>query len=123
MVGAQAAKDIEQYTRLEVAEALHDYLYARLKNPSGTTQPKLRHTFYSRWGQQPFTRGATTTPVVIGDPSNSPLDFEELSRPVWDGRLSFAGEACDLNHRGSVAGAVLSGERAAKSILKVLSKL
>ena len=34
------------------------------------------------------------------------MDFKELSRPVWDGKLGFAGEHTEMEHRGSVAGAV-----------------
>lgn len=123
MIGAQDARDMERFSRLETAKALHNYLYPRLKMKGAAPDSELMHTFFSRWGKQPYTRGATTTPVVVDHLSNSPLDFEELSRPIWDGHLAFAGEACDLNHRGSVAGAVLSGERAARSTLKTLSKL
>jgi len=41
-----------------------------------------------------------------------------LARPVWDGRLAFAGEACSADGLGgTVAGAYLSGRHAAENFL------
>lgn len=51
------------------------------------------------------------------------MDFKELGRPVWEGRLGFAGEHTEMEHRGSVAGAVVSGSREAGRIDRYLSKL
>ena len=55
-----------------------------------------KHVFYSRWAKQPFTGGATTSPVSTAS-GTSPLDFEALSRPLWNGRLGFAGEHTEIN--------------------------
>jgi monoamine oxidase len=42
-----------------------------------------------------------------------------LATPLWDGRLAFAGEACALDGlAGTVAGAYLSGQRAAQNFLR-----
>jgi monoamine oxidase len=41
-----------------------------------------------------------------------------LAAPLWDGRLVFAGEACDTDGlAGTVAGAYFSGARAADSVM------
>ncbi|PWN52564.1 FAD/NAD(P)-binding domain-containing protein [Violaceomyces palustris] len=122
MVGADAAKAIESHERIEVADALHEYLVERIGGGGGGqggVRPK--HAFYSRWGKQEFTRGATTTPVALGE-DKSPLDFVELGRPLWDGLLGFAGEHTDFDHHGSAAGAVVSGEREAKRLMALLDK-
>jgi lysine-specific histone demethylase 1B len=48
------------------------------------------------------------------------MDFKELSRPVWGGKLGFAGEHTEMEHRGSVAGAVVSGQREAARVGRLL---
>ncbi|SPO32083.1 related to FMS1 - polyamine oxidase, converts spermine to spermidine [Ustilago trichophora] len=119
MVGAEAGKQLEAFERLDAGNALHAYLTARIGGADGAKQPK--HVFYSRWAKQPFTGGATTSPVSTAS-GNSPLDFEALSRPLWGGRLGFAGEHTEINHRGSAAGAYVSGEREANRLLAYLDK-
>ncbi|SJX65920.1 related to FMS1-polyamine oxidase, converts spermine to spermidine [Sporisorium reilianum f. sp. reilianum] len=119
MVGADAAKQLEAFERLDAGNALHAYLTARI---TGTDAPRPKHVFYSRWAKQPFTGGATTSPVSTAS-GTSPLDFEALARPLWNGRLGFAGEHTELNHRGSAAGAYVSGEREASRLVAYLDKL
>ncbi|SPC64062.1 related to FMS1 - polyamine oxidase, converts spermine to spermidine [Ustilago sp. UG-2017b] len=119
MVGAEAGKKLEAFERLDAGNALHAYLTARIGAGEDVKAPK--HIFYSRWGEQPFTGGATTSPVSTAS-GNSPLDFEALSRPLWNGRLGFAGEHTEINHRGSAAGAYVSGEREAKRLVAYLDK-
>lgn len=113
MVGASHAKQLERFSRIEVADALDAYLSPRLQTPAAS-KGSLTHTFYSRWGQQEYTRGATTTPVTLG---NQPSDFGDLAKPAWDGALYFAGEHCEVNHRGSVAGAVVSAQTTSEQVL------
>lgn len=97
MVGADAGKAIEEHARLDVGKSLHAYLAQRIGASDADSQgPK--HVFYSRWGRQQFTRGATTTPVLAGE-HNSPLDFIELGRPLWEGKLGFAGEHTDADRK------------------------
>ncbi|SPO25245.1 related to FMS1 - polyamine oxidase, converts spermine to spermidine [Ustilago trichophora] len=119
MVGAEAGKQLEAFERLDAGNALHAYLTARIGGAKGAKEPK--HVFYSRWAKQPFTGGATTSPVSTAS-GTSPLDFEALSRPLWGGRLGFAGEHTEINHRGSAAGAYVSGEREANRLLAYLDK-
>ena len=66
------------------------------------------------WRADPFARGAYSYIGVNG--SGAP---RALGRPV-DGTLFFAGEATNGEQIGPVAGAIASGHRAAREILRVL---
>ncbi|CEH19343.1 Amine oxidase [Ceraceosorus bombacis] len=114
MVGADAAKTIERHGRQEAAQIVHDYLVPKLAR-QGASPQQPNHTFYSRWAKQAFTGGATTTPFAVGGGTRQ--DLAELSRPLWSGALRFAGEATEPDHRGSIAGAVISGDREAAALL------
>jgi monoamine oxidase len=67
------------------------------------------------WRADPFARGAYSYIAVdgIGAP-------RALGRPV-DGTLFFAGEATNGDQIGTVAGALASGRRAAREVLRALS--
>lgn len=66
MIGADGAVAMENYSRVEVAEAAHAYLAPRLAR-EGTKPPSApNHSFYTRWKKQSFTRGATTSPIAVG---------------------------------------------------------
>lgn len=122
-VGTPASQEIEKHSRADVVSALHKIISPRISEKEAKISEPI-HTFYSRWNKQAFTKGATTTPVTIPqsqhDEAPSPLDFRELGLSLWKGRLGFAGEATEMDHRGSVAGAVVSGEREAKRIDSLL---
>lgn len=118
MIGGMQGKQIESFDRLHVAEELHAYLAQRMSEHQSAAEVPLRHTFYSRWARQPFTGGATTTPVTLG---NTRSDFDTLARPTWDDRLFFAGEHCEPDHRGSVAGAVVSAQSVGDAVLRQLN--
>jgi monoamine oxidase len=62
----------------------------------------------SRWDADPFVRGAYSY-VRVGDADARVA----LGRPVGDGHLLFAGEACHDGFAGTVAGAWISGQDAA----------
>jgi len=66
------------------------------------------------WRADPFARGAYSYIGVNG--TTAP---RALGRPV-DGTLFFAGEATNGEQIGTVAGAIASGRRAAREILRVL---
>jgi monoamine oxidase len=121
MIGGAHGKKLEQFDRLDVANALHDLLYERFiakEHQSNKEKDSLRHAFYSRWHRQPFTGGATTTPIVCG---SSPNDLFTISRPAWDGSLHFSGEHCEVNNRGSIAGAVVSAQKTSENVLRFLN--
>jgi lysine-specific histone demethylase 1B len=118
MIGASAGKALEGFERVEVAQALHTYLSKRLKPDGNSADVPVRHAFYSRWARQEHTGGATTTPVTLG---NSPKDFSTLASSDYDGHLHFAGEHCEPDHRGSIAGAIVSAQTASDAVLRQLS--
>jgi len=64
--------------------------------------------FVTRWDADPLVRGAYSF-VRPGDADARLV----LARPVGDGRLLFAGEACHDGMAGTVAGAWISGQDAA----------
>lgn len=103
----------------KVAEAYHNYLVKRFAPSS--TPPTPTASSMTDWLTDPLSRGATTTPSIVSkDGERSPMDFKELSRPVWGGKLGFAGEHTEMEHRGSVAGAVVSGQREAARVIRYL---
>ncbi|KAJ3800513.1 hypothetical protein GGU11DRAFT_772804 [Lentinula aff. detonsa] len=101
------------------ADKIHDILSHAI-SPE-TTIPQPTKVVFSRWKDDELSLGATSSPVKAGD-GRSPLDFAELARPVWDGVLGFAGEATELDHRGSVPGAILSGEREGRRVQALLDR-
>ena len=66
-------------------------------------------TFVTRWDADPFVRGAYSF-VRPGDADARIA----LAQPLADGRLLFAGEACHNGMAGTVAGAWISGQDAAR---------
>jgi len=120
LIGADAGFALEKFisdsNSEEVRDATHAYIVQRISSSSSSADiPAPTHAFCTRWSSDPYARGATTTPVVIGE-DVSPLDFLELGKPLWGGKLGFAGEHTSLHHRGSIAGAIESGNREADRI-------
>ncbi|ODN76757.1 hypothetical protein L202_05370 [Cryptococcus amylolentus CBS 6039] len=104
----------------EVAAAFHSFLMTRF---NATSPPAFSDFTLTSWLTDPLSRGATTTPSIVSpNDERSPMDFKELGRPVWGGRLGFAGEHTEMENRGSVAGAVLSGIREGERISKFLKR-
>jgi monoamine oxidase len=64
------------------------------------------------WGTNPLTLGA----YAYARPGYADAR-RWLAEPVFDGRLSFAGEACHVGLAGTVGGAYLSGVAAAERLL------
>jgi monoamine oxidase len=105
-----------------VTKAFHEFLVARLQ-PS-TPPPEPIESNLTKWLTDEFCYGATTTPSIASENGErSPMDFKELGRPVWNGKLGFAGEHTEMEHRGSVAGAVVSGQREAGRVDRMLRLL
>ena len=113
-VGAVAAEDIlaeEPPSRLErTLVALSEILAV----PRRELEDQLDASASHDWHADPFALGAYSYIGVggIGAP-------RALGRPV-DGTLFFAGEATDGPQIGTVAGALASGRRAAREVLRVL---
>lgn len=69
------------------------------------------------WGSERWTRGAYSSECIGGERAR-----EALARPLLD-TLFFAGEATDTSGQAStVAGALASGERAAREVLEVKAR-
>jgi monoamine oxidase len=71
----------------------------------------------TRWGGDPWIRGAYAYAVPGRADARA-----ALAEPLADGRLIFAGEACHEGLAGTVAGAFLSGEKAASTVLAAFEK-
>lgn len=97
--------------------ALVDAAMARLKHLYGSAIPQPDAALITRWGQDPFTLGAYSCNTLgCTDQSRA-----ELAQPVA-GRLFFSGEATEPKAYGTVHGAWLSGQRAARELLATLSR-
>ena len=94
----------------EAIESLHQIFGL----PESQLWELLVASYTHDWHSDPFTRGAYAYLPVNG------LKLQQtLGLPV-DATLYFAGEATSLGHIGTVHGALESGQRAAKEILKSL---
>jgi monoamine oxidase len=91
---------------------------ASLSEALGLTRRRLAShvvaTFTHDWDADPFSRGAYSYPAVHGATAAA-----RLARPV-QGTLFFAGEATSSQESGTVEGALASGARAARQLLRVL---
>jgi monoamine oxidase len=74
------------------------------------TPPRLLRT---QWGKDPHTFGAYS----YAGTGSSGKDFDLLAKPV-DKKIFFCGEHTSRAYRGTVHGAYLSGERAAREVMK-----
>jgi monoamine oxidase len=100
-----------------IRDAAIDTLSTSLGIPRRTLAALLSGFWTHDWIADPYSRGAYSYPVVGGSDA-----ARALSRPI-DGTLFFAGEATDTEMRtGTVHGAIGSGRRAARSVLRVLSR-
>jgi monoamine oxidase len=94
-----------------------DTLAAHLGVPRRTLSALLTGVWVHDWTHDPLARGAYSYAVVGGSEAS-----RVLSRPV-EGTIFFAGEATDSEQRsGTVHGAVGSGRRAARAVLKTLGR-
>jgi monoamine oxidase len=67
-------------------------------------------TLVTHWDSDPWVRGA----YCYALPGQSQAR-DRLAEPLADGRLAFAGEACNVPYAGTLAGAWISGQEAAKA--------
>lgn len=112
--------DLAKHPQDAVADAAHQ-LVARAIGSGGQAPSKPTHYVYRSWCTDPFSLGATSSPIVTGRGA-VPDDWTALGEPVWSGKLGFAGEHTDRHLRGSVPGAIQSGYREADRVAKMLGK-
>ena len=77
-----------------------------------TIEGLLAGTWKHNWQADPFSRGAYSYAGVGGTGAH-----KALAKPLR-GTLFFAGEATSADQTGTVAGAIESGRRAAKEVLR-----
>jgi monoamine oxidase len=91
-----------------------DFALGQLRSMFGTRVDRLfagGAKLVTRWDADPFVRGAYSY-VRPGDADARTA----LARPLADGHLLFAGEACHDGFAGTVAGAWISGQDAARIV-------
>jgi monoamine oxidase len=71
----------------------------------------------TRWDADPWVRGAYCYAVP-----GSALARDALAEPVADGHLMFAGEGCNVGFGGTVAGAWISGQAAARTAMAAVGE-
>jgi monoamine oxidase len=106
--GGDAARALEAKPDAEIIGQAH----AALKFMFGTDFPAPIAAQISRWGDDPFARGAYSFMA----PGTSPETRAALAGADWQGRLLFAGEACEPTYPSTAHGSVLSGRAAAAAI-------
>ncbi|KAK4056225.1 hypothetical protein OIO90_002668 [Microbotryomycetes sp. JL221] len=127
-LGAQLGEAVSRFSKEEVLDTLHEYLCRKLgQGKRETSHLDRSRSTVTTWLTDEFSLGATSSPVTLQQSSDgvrcSPLDFVTLSRSHFDGRLGFAGEHTSLDHRGSAAGAWVSGVREGERVLDLLANL
>ncbi len=80
--------------------------------PRAELEDAVEHYHFHDFAADPFARGAYSYTRVGGTGA-----AEQLARPLGD-TIYFAGEATDADYEGSVAAALMSGERAAHQVLQ-----
>ena len=83
-----------------------------------SVNPPLPSSIVTKWHQDPHSRGSYA--YIPNLPHASPLDLVELSQPVWNQRLGFAGEHTEMDMYASVHGAFNSGKREGERVLDVM---
>jgi monoamine oxidase len=95
-----------------IQEALSD-----LRSMFGSRVPQnIAGSVITRWHSDEFSRGSYSY-IASG---SSFSDYRTLARSI-DNQIFFAGEATHARYPGTVHGAYLSGERAAKEIMQSMS--
>lgn len=121
-IGGKDGRLLEEARDEDIKEWIHGVTSRALLNLPGapSSAPEPTHIHVTRWNSDPFSRGSYAY-ISVSDAEDkepaSPLHFIELSRPLWDGRLGFAGEHTESDHYASVHGAMISGWREARRVV------
>jgi monoamine oxidase len=111
LLAFHAGDQARQMERLSDAEMIAE-AHAALKTMFGSDFPAPTAAQTTRWGQDQFTHGAYSFNAT----GTTPDTRTALAGPDWEGRLIFAGEACEPDYWGTAHGALLSGRTAAAQI-------
>lgn len=99
--------------------AAGEFLRAHLRGLFGGRVDRLlsgQPALVTHWDADPWVRGAYCYAVPGAAGAR-----DVLAEPVADGHLMFAGEACHVGYAGTVAGAWISGQTAARTALATLA--
>jgi monoamine oxidase len=110
---AGSAEKLAGMSKDEVIEKATESLSSLLLVEKSLVQTELGAAYFQDWDSDPYSLGAYSYVKVGGEGCQG-----TLGSPVAD-TLFFAGEATDVSgHNGTVHGAIASGQRAARGILK-----
>jgi monoamine oxidase len=112
--GGPGAERLSGLTEPEVVDAALRSLAGLFDEPHARLRELVAGAYFHDWQADPYARGAYSyVPVGAGDAR------EDLAAPV-EGTLFFAGEATSLgSESGTVHGAIATGQRAAREILRM----
>jgi monoamine oxidase len=113
-IGGSVAWDLAR----EGEAAAVDFALAYLRRAFGGRVDRVfagGASLVTRWDADPWVRGAYCYAVP-----GSALARDTLAEPVSGGHLMFAGEACHVPFAGTLAGAWLSGQTAARTALAAI---
>jgi monoamine oxidase len=109
--GGQAARDLSNLDEAELMEAALKALARATRSELDACRRALLEAHHHDFGRDPLTRGAYSYVRPGGARAAA-----RLSEPC-ENTLFFAGEALDLQYPGTVAGALGSGQHAARKLL------
>lgn len=110
-----AGKQAEQFEKMTDQQIINNIM-TELRIMYGNDIPNPSSYFITRWHNDPYSLGSYS--YLSPD---TPADYyEKIAKPV-NNRLFFAGEATSETDHATVHGAYLSGKRAAKEVMQVLS--
>jgi monoamine oxidase len=110
---AKSAEKLAGMSKNEVIDKAIQSLSSLLLIDKSMVRAQLQTAYFHDWDSDPFSQGAYSYVKVGGEGCQ-----RTLGSPISD-TLFFAGEATDTSgHNGTVHGAVASGQRAAREILK-----
>lgn len=113
-IGGSVAWDLARHGEA----AAVDFALGYLRQAFGSRVDRLfagGASLVTRWDADPWIRGAYCNAVP-----GSALARDTLAEPVSDGHLMFAGEACNVGYGGTLAGAWISGQAAARTALAAI---
>lgn len=110
-VGGRFGRELVNAGKRAIADFIEGELAAHF---GGDTDTKIGNITVTRWDKEPFVQGGFSAAAPGAGTSR-----RALLPPIAD-RVFLAGEAAHETLWGTVAGAALSGERAAKAALKFL---
>ncbi|MBW0480170.1 hypothetical protein O181_019885 [Austropuccinia psidii MF-1] len=122
-LGGEAGEIVEKLDDKLICELTHQKLLSNLPLGDRTfqqPQPPIE-CVVTRWKEDKYSRGSysfmkTDHSSEYEDRDSNPIDLIEMSRPLWNGKLGFAGEHCSLDHYACVHGPYITGIEEANRI-------